>query len=210
MATVGRVERRFAHQAVHAGFGAQESVGVIAFDLEGCGLDARDFAVGLFHDFDLETLALAIAQVLAQQHRCPVLRFGAAGAGLDIDEAVVGIHRIGKHPAEFHVFDQFFQVVGVLFDGQQRVIILLFARHLKQVVGVAQAGVDFGQRVDNRFQRLLFLAEFLRAFRIVPDGGVFQFLVDLFEFLRLRIEVKDTSVIRLRGSSGRRAGRRGS
>jgi hypothetical protein len=107
VAAAGRVERRLAHQAVHAGFGAQEAVGVFAFDLQGGGLDAGHLAVGFFHHFDLEAFAFAIAQVLAQQHRGPVLGFGAAGAGLDVDEAVVRVHRIVEHPAEFHAFDDF-------------------------------------------------------------------------------------------------------
>jgi hypothetical protein len=50
----------------------------------------------------------------------------------------------------------------------------------------------------------------LRALGIVPDFGIFQFGVDLFEFLRLRREVKDTSVVRIRAGSGRRAGWTGS
>jgi len=36
------------------------------------------------------------------------------------------------------------------------------------------------QGQDDAFQRLLLLAEILCAFLVVPDRGVFQFLVDLF------------------------------
>jgi hypothetical protein len=56
-----------------------------------------------------------------------------------------------------------------------------------------------GQRQHDRFQRFLFLAEILRAFLVVPDGGIFQLGVDLFQFLGLQIEVKDTSEVQLRG-----------
>jgi hypothetical protein len=35
------------------------------------------------------------------------------------------------------------------------------------------------QGQDDAFERLLLLAEVLRAFLVVPDGGVFEFLVDL-------------------------------
>src|SRR4051794_32933321 len=73
MAAIRGIERRLAHQPVDTGFGAQEAVRVIAFDLQRRGLDAGHFAVRLFHDFNLEALAFAIAQVLAQQHRSPVL-----------------------------------------------------------------------------------------------------------------------------------------
>jgi hypothetical protein len=199
MAAAGRVERRFAHQAMHAGLGAQETVGIFAFDLQRRGLDAGDLALGLFHHLDLEALALAIAQVLAQQHRCPVLGFGAAGAGLDIDEAVVGVHRVGKHAPEFQRFDLLAQRFGIGLDRLQRVVVVFLARHVEQIAGIAQSGIDFSEGVDHAFERLLFLAQCQRALLVVPDGRVFEFLVDLLEFLGLQIEVKDTSEVQLPG-----------
>ncbi len=102
------IEGRLAHQAMHAGFGAQEAVGVVALDLDGCAADAGDVAVGLFQQFGLEALAFAVLQVLTQQHRGPVAGFGAAGAGLDVDEAVVRVRRIVEHAAELEVGDQCF------------------------------------------------------------------------------------------------------
>jgi hypothetical protein len=55
----------------------------------------------------LEAAPLAPAQVHAQQHLRPVLRLGAAGAGLDVDEAVAAIHLAGEHARgrPSHVFD---------------------------------------------------------------------------------------------------------
>ena len=179
MAAVGRVERRLAHQAVHARFRAQEAVGVVALDLQGGRLDAGDLAVGLLEDFDLEALAFAIAQVLAQQHRSPVLGFRAAGAGLDVDEAVVRVHRIVEHPAEFHAFDDLADFLHVLLDRFERVVVAFFAGHVEQVAGVAQVGIGLGQGEDDGFQRLLLFTEVLGAFGIVPDGWIFQFFVDL-------------------------------
>jgi hypothetical protein len=53
--------------------------------------------------------------------------------------------------------------------------------------------------VDHAFERLLFLAQCQRAFLVIPDGGVLEFLVDLFQLFRLQIEVKDTSEVQLPG-----------
>lgn len=39
------------------------------------------------------------------------------------------------------------------------------------------------QRQDDIFQRFFFTSEFLGLFGIVPDIGVFQFGVDLLEFV---------------------------
>ncbi len=59
----------------------------------------------LFEHLGLEALALAVAQVHAPQHRGPVLRLGAAGAGLDVDEAVVRVQRVVEHAPEFELGD---------------------------------------------------------------------------------------------------------
>jgi len=46
-------------------------------------------------------------------------------------------------------------------------------------VRVFQVGVGLYQRVDDGFQRFFLFAEILRFLRVVPDGRVFQFFVDL-------------------------------
>jgi hypothetical protein len=72
------VEGALADQAVDAGLGAQEAVGVFAAHLDGSALDAGHFAFGFFEQLDVETLALAVAQVHALKHAGPVLGLGAA------------------------------------------------------------------------------------------------------------------------------------
>jgi hypothetical protein len=73
--------------------------------------------------------------------------------------------------------------VGISLDRFQRIGIAFFARHLQQVVGILDAGVDAGQRVDYVLERFLFAAQVLGALRVIPDFRVFEFAVDLFEFL---------------------------
>ena len=57
VAPVAGIERRFAHQAVDAGLGAQAAVGVLARDLDGRALDARHLACGFLQHFDAEAAA---------------------------------------------------------------------------------------------------------------------------------------------------------
>ena len=92
VAAVAGIEGRFAHQAVHADLGAQPAEGIIALEVDGGALDAGDLAGRDLHQLGLEAAPLAPAQIHAQQHLGPVLRLGAAGAGLDVDEGVVGVH----------------------------------------------------------------------------------------------------------------------
>ena len=65
VASARRIKRRFAHQAVHPGFGAQQAVGIFAIDFETGALDACHIAGGFFLYFNLEALALAVTHILA-------------------------------------------------------------------------------------------------------------------------------------------------
>src|SRR6185312_5869795 len=81
---IGGVEGTLAYQAVHAGFSAQQAIGIFALEFDRRGFDAGDFAFGDFQYLGLEFLAFPVVQVLAQQHRGPVLGFRAAGTRLDV------------------------------------------------------------------------------------------------------------------------------
>ena len=83
VAAVGGVEGAHAHEPVHAPLGLDEPVDVLALHGERGALEPRLVAVLQVVDLDLEAAALEPAQVHAQQHLGPVLRLGAAGAGVD-------------------------------------------------------------------------------------------------------------------------------
>ncbi len=71
---------------MHALLRREKTVGVVAFDREGDALDARLVTLLRVVDLDLEAAVLEPAEVHAQQHLGPVLRFGTAGAGVDGDD----------------------------------------------------------------------------------------------------------------------------
>jgi len=139
---------------------------------------------------------------LAQQHGRPVAGFGAAGARLDVDKAVVGIGRITEHPAEFHLFDALGQRGGIGFAGEQRVFVVFVAGQIVQILGIAQVFIECDQRRDDTVQQLFLATQALRALRIVPDLRIFEFLVDFDQAGLLDIEVKDTPVARPRVRAG--------
>ena len=76
---------------MHAVFGLQPAVGVVALDLDGRRLDARGLALGLFEQLDLVAVLLGPARVHAKQHAGPVLALGAAGAGVHLEIGVVAV-----------------------------------------------------------------------------------------------------------------------
>jgi hypothetical protein len=63
----------------------------------------------------------------------------------------------------------------------------------EQLRCVGEAAVDAAKRADDRLERLLLLAELLRALRVLPQLGVFELPVQRRQALLLRREVKDTS-----------------
>ena len=91
------IERRDAHEPVHAGFGRQQAVGVLAGDRERHALEPGFVARLIVDHLALEAAALGPAQVHAQQHLGPVLRLGAAGARMDRDDGVLAIVLAAEH-----------------------------------------------------------------------------------------------------------------
>ena len=81
---------------MHAGLGLQPAIGVGALDEDGCRFDAGLFARMLADDLDLVVAPLGPADIHALEHQRPVLAFGAAGAGVNLHIAVVGIGLAGE------------------------------------------------------------------------------------------------------------------
>ena len=159
---------------MHAGFGAQQAVGVFAFKADGGAVDTGNFAVVLFQNFHFKAFAFGITQIHAQQHARPVFRFGAAGAGGDVDKAVVGIGGLVEHALEFQLGHLRFQRGHVGFDGGKAFGIALFYRHFQQHAVVGYAAADGVEREHNAFQHFALFADFLRALGVVPQFGVFR------------------------------------
>jgi hypothetical protein len=63
-------------------------------------------------------------------------------------------------------------------------------------VGIRDAVLDAIERLDDGFEGFLFLAELLRALRVVPQFGILELAVQRVETRLLRLVVKDTSATR--------------
>src|SRR5580704_18269343 len=76
---------------MHAALGLEPAIGVGAADLDRRRLDPGALAGALLDPFDLVAVRLGPAHIHAQQHLGPVLRLGAAAAGMGLEIAVVGV-----------------------------------------------------------------------------------------------------------------------
>ena len=88
LAAVLRVERRHAHEAVHAALGGQQPVGETSVHDERRRQQPGLLSLRRLVDLDGEAAAFGPPLVHAQQHLGPVLRVGAAGAGVDFAHRV--------------------------------------------------------------------------------------------------------------------------
>ena len=83
---------------MHAALGLEPAVGAFARDLDDRRLDPRLLAGALLDPLGLVAALLRPADVHAEQHLGPVLRFGASGTGMDLEEAVVAV-RLARQQA---------------------------------------------------------------------------------------------------------------
>jgi hypothetical protein len=165
----------------------------------------------LLQQLGLEVLALGVAQVHAFEHAGPVLRLGAAGAGLDLDEAVVRVERIVEHPLELEVGDLLAELGQIGLHRDQHAVIAAVAiglRHVEQLDCIGQAAGQPLHAADHVVQQLFLAPQLLGALGVVPDLGVFQLACYDRQPLLLGIDVKDTSAARPSAASARRRWRR--
>ena len=127
----------------------------------------------------------------------------ATRAGLDINEAIVGVGRLVEHAAEFEARHFGFNRLLIGFDGDQRVFIVLATGENEQLTPIVELLPHPVKGHDDAFELFLFLAESLRAFGVVPDFRVFELPVQFFQFCGFDIVVKDTSAIRNRVAGDR-------
>ena len=188
-----RIERRDPHQPVHPILGLQPAEGVAALDLDGRRLDPGLFALGLLDPVDLVAVLLGPARIHAQQHVGPVLAFGAAGAGMDLEVGVAGIglareQRLELAPRHFGL-----ELPERVFGVADRLAVLLgFAQldHGELVVELLLDAADGGELV---LERGALLHQLLRALLIVPERGIFRLAVELGKARARLVEVKDAS-----------------
>ncbi len=179
---------------MYTGLGPQPSVGVLAHDMHGRALDARDFARRGFDDFGFETVRLRPSQVHAEHHLAPVLCLRTTGAGLDVEIRIVGVHLTGKHAAKFESGNDLFKLrPRSLTTSRNRRVVILVDGHFEQFAGIGQPGRDLVETCDDLLELRTLLPQRLGALGFVPDVGLFEFALDLGQAFRLALIVKDTS-----------------
>ena len=151
-------------------------------------------------------MLLGPARVHAHQHLGPVLRLGAALAGVQLDEAVVAV-RLAAEQTEYLL------ALGLGRDVAQRVDPLgdhgrlaFSLGELDQAHGVGDVGLQLAQAIYAAGQAVALAHDLLRALGVVPEGGVLDEVVQLLEAGSGDVVVKDASGAGLRIAGSGRGG----
>ena len=187
------VERRDAHQAVHAVLALEPAIGIAALDLHGGRLEAGLLALGLLDPFDLVAVLLGPARVHAHEHVGPVLALGAAGAGMDLDVGIVGIGLARQQRLELASSDLGLELLERLFGLGDDLLIALGLAELDHGELVVELALDAADRGELVLERGALLHHALRALLVVPEVGIFGLLVELLQASARLVEVKDAS-----------------
>jgi hypothetical protein len=197
MAAGGLIEGRDSNEAMNSGFAGEKAIGIFAGELNGCRLESRFFSGRLIEEFGGHTPALRPSQIHAKKNGSPVLRFGAAGAGLDGHDGVEVVGFSGEERFGFQFGDV--GIGGVEFAVQlfQQVVLLLdvgfLLREMDVRLDVAGEGRELIVGGDLFFGALAFAENALGGFLIVPEIGGGDARFESFQALAVLRGVKDNS-----------------
>ena len=137
------------------------------------------------------------AHIHAEQHLGPILGFGAAGASMHFQEAIVCVRFARKQAFEFAFRGAFAQGfkggLGFLDDGR----VAFRLAQLDQFDLVGQFAFDFPAGLDLGLQTRAFLKDALGLFGLVPKGRVLGLAGQLVEPFEGVLPVKDASLAAL-------------
>jgi hypothetical protein len=190
VAAVVRIERALAHQAVHADFGLQPAVGVIAFHAERRGFDAGHFAAltsisSVFQPRDSHQRRYMRSSISAQS--CASVPPAPAWMSTNaLAESILpeNMRWNSSLPTWPRAWPRRNRVDGVF--------VAIGGGHFQQLAGIGEPARHAVDAADDGVEAGAFAAQFLRARRIVPDLGAFQFAAYFFQTLTLGGVVKGT------------------
>ena len=161
------VERAEADEAMLAALGAQDAVGVLAFDGEGRRLQSGFLARARLDHLGLEAAMIGPAFVHAEQHLGEVLRVGAADVGLQRDDRVAVVVLAGEE----RLFLEPFELLPERLDrrGDLR---LHVAVHREELLRVLEVVGELLVAVELARDARVLGGDAGGAFLVVPEAGL--------------------------------------
>ena len=128
-------------------------------------------------------MALCPAGVHAVEHLRPVLRLGAAGAGVEGENGVVGVIFAAEQCRQTALADLLLQRLVAADDLLQLAGVILLLGHFAQGQGVLPLADQLVVLLDLVLQPLHLTAHLLAALQIVPEALLLRLLLQLGQLL---------------------------
>jgi hypothetical protein len=149
-------------------------------------------------------MLLGPARIHAGQDLSPILRLGAAGTGVDLDVAVVGVGLAGEQAFQLALRRPRPQRLELRFGLGDRTLVALGLAQLDQGQRVIEFLLERPVGLDGVVEMGALARQLLGRRPVVPEVGVLGLGVQLVEPLQRPIPVKDASA----ATPGRRGSRR--
>ncbi len=166
------VERRNAHQTVHARFGLQPAIGVLALDLQSNRLDARLFARRFFLDRHRHAVRCGPTRIHAQQDPRPIVGLGSASAGIDFEIGVVAVGFTGQQGLELGAAGIGLDAFQQLARFVDQAFVAFEIAELGKFDGVLKILFERFYRIDRSSQLIALAHQGLGRLRLVPQGRI--------------------------------------
>ncbi len=185
----GGVEGRDPDQPVDAPLGGEEAIGVLAAGDEGRRLQPRLLPRGGLLHLDLEAAPLRPAQVHPQQDLGPVLRVGAAGAGVDGDDRVAGVVLAAEQARLFELGEALLDRADLGRELTRQLIVS--GRHLGDLLEVVDVALELAEPLQFALGARVGGAGAGGGVLVVPEPGPLHLLLEPLDLSLKRGGVKD-------------------
>ena len=168
----------------------EEAVSVFTLDHDGGAFDSGLIAVQIVHHLDLVTVTVGPHVVHAIEHGGPVLRLGAARAGVEGEDGVVRVILAGQQRLQTHGFELLFKGLELALQLFEHGVVVLLERHLadrEHIVVLRAQTIIF---LDLVFQGADALLDLLAVFCVVPEALLRALLLQLFNLVARLVELE--------------------
>jgi len=197
VAACGLIERRDADETVDAGLAGKKAVCVFTDELNGRGFDSGFFAGSFVEEGGVDSFSFRPAQIHTQEHRGPILRLGAASAGLDGHDGVEVIGLTGEERLRFQIADVGLRGRKLAVEIFQKIVALLGVGLFSGEGDVSLDVTGDGGKLlvgGNLFFGALAVAQNrLRFFLVVPEVGLGDAGFERFQAFAVLRSVKESS-----------------
>jgi hypothetical protein len=180
---------------VYTGFGFEVSESIVAGNVECNVFNSRFFARLIVENLFAKTAPVAPAQIHAQKNLRPILRLGAAGAGVKRNNGVAPVIGLAEQLRQLglrHLLGNYVDLAG---SFAERLVALLVFSDVEKKSRLRKIGLMFFPTSENAFEGRLFFENALRLVGVVPKIRLGSNLVQFRDALLLGVDVKAASAV---------------